>query len=127
MSEPNNTFPFSGMEAGGTLDISAIFGDSAPDGDVNPFAMPVAAGPIETAPAAPEPAPAADSEPAEEPEPAVEEEPVAEAEKEQPSVTPAPEPQPQPWLIPKKAIGMEPCIECRDIKKNGVTRSVSLK
>ena len=47
MSEPNNTFPFPGMEAGGTLDISAIFGSGTPGGDLNPFGMPAAKGPVE--------------------------------------------------------------------------------
>lgn len=84
MSEPNNTVPFSGIEAGGTLDISAIFGSSTPGDDLNPFEMDAL--PQEHAPAAePEPKPVA------EPEPVAESEPAAEPEPEQLSAAPAPE------------------------------------
>lgn len=97
MSEPNNAFPFPGAEAGGTLDISAIFGSGTPGGDVNPFEMPAAQGPIEMASTTQEP------EPTVEPEPAAEQESTAEPEPEQPPAAsaaqaepvPAPEPQPQ--------------------------------
>lgn len=37
MSEPNNTFPFSGMEDSEELDISAIFGGGTGTSDINPF------------------------------------------------------------------------------------------
>ena len=87
MSEPNNTFPFPGIEAGGTLDISAIFGSSAPGDDVNPFEMPAAKGPVEMDPLPQENAPATEpkSEPVAEPGSA------AEPETEQPSAASAPE------------------------------------
>ena len=93
MSEPNNTFPFPGMEAGGTLDISAIFGSGTPGGDLNPFEMPAAKGPVEMDPLPQEYAPAAGPEPkpVAEPEPVAESEPAAEPEPEQLSAAPAPE------------------------------------
>lgn len=94
MSEPNSTFPFPGMEAGGTLDIGAIFGSSTPDDDVNPFEMPAAQGPIKMASPSPELAPAAEPEPIPEPEP--EQPPAALA----PEPAPAPAPQPQPQEAP---------------------------
>ena len=78
MSEPNNTFPFPGMETGGTPDISAIFGSNTPGDDVNPFEMPAASGPIEMTTSSQEPAPAAEPEPTPEPEPAAEPGPVPE-------------------------------------------------
>lgn len=87
MSEPNNTFPFPGIEAGGTLDISAIFGSSTPGGDLNPFEMPAAKGPVEMDPLPQEYAPAAGPKL----EPAAEAESAAEPETEQPSAAPAPE------------------------------------
>ncbi len=87
MSEPNNTFPFPGMEAGGTLDISAIFGSSTSGGDLNPFEMPAAKGPVEMDPLPQEYAPAAGPKL----EPAAEVESAAEPETEQPSAAPAPE------------------------------------
>lgn len=87
MSEPNNTFPFPGMEAGGTLDISAIFGSGTPGGDLNPFEMPAAKGPVEMDPLPQEHAPAAGPKL----EPAAEAESAAEPETEQPSAAPAPE------------------------------------
>ena len=87
MSEPNNTFPFPGIEAGGTLDISAIFGSSTSGGDLNPFEMPAAKGPVEMDPLPQEYAPAAGPKL----EPAAEAESAAEPETEQPSAAPAPE------------------------------------
>ena len=57
MSEPiNSGFPFPGMESSEELDISAIFGGSAPANDINPFDTPAkpAAAPVTQ----PEPAPA---------------------------------------------------------------------
>ena len=95
MSEPNNAFPFSEVKAEGPLDISAIFGESVPNSEENPFDMPAAHGPIEVSvlpqgQAFGEAAPAAEPEPAAVPEP--EEQPAAQAEP-----IPAPEPQtPQP-------------------------------
>ena len=98
MSEPNNTFPFPGAEAGDTLDISAIFGESVPNGEENPFDMPAAHGPIQVS-VPPQgqdseeaaPAPVAEPEPAAVPEP--EEQPAAQAE-------PVPVPEPQPQAAP---------------------------
>lgn len=95
MSEPNNMFPFPGADAEGPLDISAIFGESVPNNEVNPFDMPAAHGPIEVS-VPPQgkdseeaaSAPAAEPEPAAVPEP--EEQPAAQAEP-----IPAPAPQPQ--------------------------------
>lgn len=103
MSEPNNAFPFPRVEAGETLDISAIFGAAAPDGDENPFDMPTAQGPIEAVGSSQEPAPGAvDPAPAPEPEPAAapepEQQPAAPAPQAEPA--PAPEPQPQPQSDP---------------------------
>ena len=95
MSEPNNTFPFPGVDAEGPLDISAIFGEGVPNNEVNPFDMPAAHGPIEVSippqrqdPEESAPAPAAEPEPAAASEP--EEQPAAQAEP-----IPAPAPQPQ--------------------------------
>ena len=87
MSEPNNTFPFPGMEAGGTLDISAIFGSSTPGGDLNPFEMPAAKGTVEMDPLPQEYAPAAGPKL----EPVAEPESAAESETKKPSAAPAPE------------------------------------
>ena len=87
MSEPNNTFPFTGMETGGALDICAIFGSSTPGGELNPFEMPAAKGPVEMDPLPQEHAPAAGPKL----EPAAEAESAAEPETEQPSAAPAPE------------------------------------
>ena len=98
MSEPNNVFPFPGVEAGGSLDINAIFGAAAPDGDENPFDMPAAQGPLEMDSASQESAPAAEqcfpteAEPAAEPEP--EQPPAAPAAQAEPAPA-SPEPQPQ--------------------------------
>lgn len=96
MSEPNNAFPFSDVKAEGPLDISAIFGESVPNGEEDPFDMPAAHGPIEVPafsqgqdPEEAAPAPAAEPEPAAVPEP--EQQPVAPA----PQAEPAPEPEPQ--------------------------------
>lgn len=93
MSEPNNTFPFTGMETGGALDICAIFGSSTPGGELNPFEMPAAKGTVEMDPLPQEHAPAAGPEPkpVAEPEPVAESEPAAEPEPEQLSAAPAPE------------------------------------
>ena len=58
MSEPNNTFPFPGMENSEELDISAIFGGETSASDINPFDAPAV--PAET-PAAPQEQPRAES------------------------------------------------------------------
>ena len=42
MSEPNNTFPFSGMEDSEELDVASIFGGGDPASDINPFDLPAA-------------------------------------------------------------------------------------
>lgn len=94
MSEPNNVFPFPGVDAEGPLDISAIFGEGASGGEENPFDMPAAQGPIEV------PAPSQGQTGETDPAPAPEPEPAAEQEPEQPPAAqaepiPAPEPQPQ--------------------------------
>ena len=94
MSEPNNVFPFPGVDTEGPLDISAIFGEGAPGGEENPFDMPAAQGPIEV------PAPSQGQTGETDPAPAPEPEPAAEQEPEQPPAAqaepiPAPEPQPQ--------------------------------
>ena len=109
MSEPNNTFPFPGVEAEGPLDISAIFGESVPSGEENPFDMPAAHGPIEVS-VPPQgqdseeaaPAPAAEPEPAAVPEP--EEQPAAQVEPQTPQPTEprAEEPNPIASALPSR-------------------------
>jgi len=42
MSEPNNTFPFPGMEDSEELDVASIFGGGGPASDINPFDLPAA-------------------------------------------------------------------------------------
>ena len=95
MSESNNTFPFPGVEGGDTLDIDTIFGNNIPGGDVNPFEMPMAQGPIEVVSASQEPAPPAGQELSGEPAAGSgnEQPPAAPAAQTEP--VPAPEPEPQ--------------------------------
>ena len=94
MSEPvNSGYPFPGMEDGGELDISAIFGGGTPAGDVNPFDPP---GEQPETPAAPpeQPKPEASTEPvvapAPQPEPVPKPQPVSQAKTQSPA--PAGEP-----------------------------------
>lgn len=116
MSEPNNVFPFPGVDAEGPLDISAIFGEGAPGGEENPFDMPAAQGPIEVS--APSQGQTGEADPA----PAPEKEPAAEQEPEQPPAAqaepiPAPEPQPQS-ITPAKEPDPIASAFCKQEEKN---------
>lgn len=137
MSGSNNTFPFSDMEAGNSLDISAIFGEDVPGSDVNPFEALTAQGPVEVVTPSkepdpqsatePEPAvepiaepePVAEAEPVAEPEPVAEAEPVAEpvaeAEPVQSDAAPVPKEEPAPAPDPQPAPQAPPPSEGTDI------------
>lgn len=92
MSEPNNTFPFSGMENNEELDISAIFGGETGTSDINPFDA--TAVPAET-PAAPPEQPQMASPAAPVPPAAAPESPVAPAPQPKPVEPSAPQTQTQ--------------------------------
>lgn len=88
MSEPNNTFPFPGMEDSEELDVASIFGGGGPASDINPFDLPAAQA---EQPAAPREQPESPAAPVVTPEPA-------------PALAAAPEPaavpEPQPVAPP---------------------------
>ena len=98
MSEPNNAFPFSGMEDSEDLDVAAIFGGGGPASDINPFdalaaqaeepAAPQEQSQVES-PAAAE-SPAATSEPA-----------AAPAVTPEPPASPTPQPKPEEPSAPQ--------------------------
>ena len=110
MSEPNNTFPFPGVEAGSALDIAAIFGSSTTGDDVNPFEMPAAQGPIEIVPAAQEMVPAEESEP--------EQPPAASAARAEPVPVPEPQPQPQQDVPPAEGPNLISAAFTKQEEKN---------
>lgn len=88
MSEPNNTFPFPGMEDSEELDVASIFGSGGPASDINPFDLPAAQ--VEQ-PAAPQEQPQAES-------PAAPETPVVTPE---PAAVPMPQPKPEKPSAPQ--------------------------
>lgn len=106
MSEPNNTFPFPGMEDSEELDVASIFGGGGPASDINPFDLPAAqaeqpaapqeqpqtkspAAPVVTPEPAPAPAAAPESAAAPEPQPVVPSAPQTKTQSPAPAAEPA--------------------------------------